>query len=193
MKAVLCKQDGPPASLVVESVPSPQPGKGQVVVSVRACGVNFPDTLIIAGKYQYKPDLPFSPGSEMAGLVKQVGEGVSGVKPGDAVSVRLKEARDWHRIGLNYVYLEPANARVLRSDRFAEASAGTQLIQLMYPIHFGRFGGRWGSGAFYAVMVAYVLLGLAPVVLMVTGSLMYWNRSWSKKWRRRGKRTPDGP
>jgi NADPH2:quinone reductase len=86
VKAVLCKQYGPPASLVVESVPSPQPGKGQVVVSVRACGVNFPDTLIIAGKYQYKPDLPFSPGSEMAGLVKQVGEGVSGVKPGDAVS-----------------------------------------------------------------------------------------------------------
>jgi uncharacterized iron-regulated membrane protein len=113
-------------------------------------------------------------------------------KPGDAVSVRLKEARDWHRIGLNYVYLEPANARVLRSDRFAEASAGTQLIQLMYPIHFGRFGGRWGPGAFYAVMVAYVLLGLAPVVLMVTGSLMYWNRSWSKKWRRRGTQKPDG-
>ncbi|MCX7152074.1 MAG: NADPH:quinone oxidoreductase family protein [Proteobacteria bacterium] len=86
MKAVLCKQYGPPENLVVENVPSPQPGKGQVVVSVRACGVNFPDTLIIQGKYQFKPDLPFSPGSEMAGLVKQVGEGVSGVKPGDAVS-----------------------------------------------------------------------------------------------------------
>lgn len=86
MKAVLCKQFGPPQSLVVENIPALQPGKGQVVVSVRACGVNFPDTLIIEGKYQYKPEMPFSPGSEMAGLVKQVGEGVAGVKPGDAVS-----------------------------------------------------------------------------------------------------------
>src|SRR5450755_1104396 len=85
MKAVLCKQLGLPDSLVVEDVPSPRAGKGQVVVSVKAAGVNFPDTLLIQGKYQFKPDLPFSPGSECAGVVKEVGEGVTGLKPGDAV------------------------------------------------------------------------------------------------------------
>ena len=85
MKAVLCKELGPPEKLVVEDVPSPKPGKGQVVVSVKAAGVNFPDTLIIQGKYQFKAELPFSPGGEVAGVVKELGEGVSSVKPGDRV------------------------------------------------------------------------------------------------------------
>jgi len=85
MKAVLCKELGMPDRLVVEDVPSPKPAQGQVVVSVKACGVNFPDTLIIHGKYQFKPELPFSPGGEVSGIVKEVGEGVSRVKPGDWV------------------------------------------------------------------------------------------------------------
>lgn len=74
-----------PGKLVVEDVPSPTPGSGQVVISVKACGVNFPDTLIIQGKYQFKPEMPFSPGGEVAGLVKQTGEGVTRVKVGDRV------------------------------------------------------------------------------------------------------------
>ncbi len=85
MKAVLCKQFGPPESLSVEEVPAPSPGKGEVVVSVKAASVNFPDVLIIQNKYQVKPPLPFSPGSEMAGIVKSVGEGVTNAKPGDRV------------------------------------------------------------------------------------------------------------
>ncbi len=85
MKAVLCKELGLPEKLVVEEVPSLEPGKGQVVVSVKAAGVNFPDTLIIQGKYQFKPEPPFSPGGEVAGMIKKVGEGVSGWKPGDRV------------------------------------------------------------------------------------------------------------
>ena len=85
MKAVLCKQFGPPESLVVEDLPSPQAGPGEVVVSVRAASVNFPDVLIIQNKYQFKPPLPFSPGSELAGTVKEVGPGVKGYKPGDKV------------------------------------------------------------------------------------------------------------
>ena len=85
MKAVLCKELGPPEKLVLEEVPSPQPGKGQVVIGVKAAGVNFPDTLIIQGKYQFKPEPPFSPGGEVAGVVKALGEGVSGVKLGDRV------------------------------------------------------------------------------------------------------------
>jgi uncharacterized iron-regulated membrane protein len=105
-------------------------------------------------------------------------------KAGDPVTVRTKETHDWHRIGLNYVYLEPRDARVIRSLRFSEATAGTKAILFMYPLHFGRFGGRWSPSAFYAVMVVYVVLGTAPFVLMVTGLLMYWNRSLVKKWRR---------
>ena len=85
MKAVLCKELGMPEKLVVEEVPSPKAAQGQVVVSVKACGVNFPDTLIIQGKYQFKPELPFSPGGEVAGIVKEVGEGVTRVKRGDRV------------------------------------------------------------------------------------------------------------
>jgi len=85
MKAVLCKEYGPPESLVIEDIPSSRPGKGQVVITVKACGVNFPDTLIIEGKYQFKPALPFSPGGEVSGIVKELGEGVNTVKVGDRV------------------------------------------------------------------------------------------------------------
>jgi NADPH2:quinone reductase len=85
VKAVLCKQHGPPESLVVEDVPSPVAGPGEAVISVKAASVNFPDVLIIQNKYQVKPPLPFSPGSELSGIVKEVGEGVTRVKPGDKV------------------------------------------------------------------------------------------------------------
>ncbi|HEY4066196.1 MAG TPA: NADPH:quinone oxidoreductase family protein [Burkholderiaceae bacterium] len=85
MRAVLCKQYGPPSSLVVEEVASPVAGPGQVVVSVRACGVNFPDTLIIQGSYQFKPPLPFSPGGEVAGVIKELGAGVTGWQVGERV------------------------------------------------------------------------------------------------------------
>jgi NADPH2:quinone reductase len=85
MKALLCKQFGPPESLVLEDVPSPKAGAGEVVVSIKAASVNFPDVLIIQNKYQFKPPLPFSPGSELAGVVKEVGADVKNVKPGDKV------------------------------------------------------------------------------------------------------------
>jgi NADPH2:quinone reductase len=82
---MLCKAWGPPESLVLEDIPEFHAEPGKVVVSVKACGVNFPDTLIIQNKYQFKPPLPFSPGGEVAGIVKEVGEGVKHVKPGDSV------------------------------------------------------------------------------------------------------------
>jgi NADPH2:quinone reductase len=85
MKAIVCRQYGPPETLVFEDLPSPRPGPGEVVVAVKAASVNFPDVLIIQNKYQVKPPLPFTPGSELAGIVKEVGEGVQGYKPGDKV------------------------------------------------------------------------------------------------------------
>lgn len=85
MKAVLCKRHGPPDALVLEDLPSLLPGPGQIVIDVHACGVNFPDTLIIENKYQFKPALPFSPGGEVSGTVKAIGPGVSGLAVGDRV------------------------------------------------------------------------------------------------------------
>ncbi|GAB1263045.1 NADPH:quinone oxidoreductase family protein [Aurantivibrio plasticivorans] len=85
MRAVLCKELGPPDSLVVEEVASPEVKAGQVLVKVGACGVNFPDTLIIEGKYQHKPDLPFSPGGEIAGEVIKVAGDVKDVEVGQRV------------------------------------------------------------------------------------------------------------
>jgi NADPH2:quinone reductase len=85
MRAILCKEYGPPEALVFEEVASPRPGPGEVVLTTKAAAVNFPDVLIIQNKYQVKPPLPFSPGSEMSGIVKEVGEGVTRVRPGDRV------------------------------------------------------------------------------------------------------------
>lgn len=85
MKAVLCKAFGPAETLVLEDIASPEPKKNEVLLQVHAAGVNFPDTLIIEGKYQFKPPFPFSPGGEAAGVIGAVGEKVSHVKPGDRV------------------------------------------------------------------------------------------------------------
>lgn len=85
MKAVVCKELGLADKLVYDEVADPKPGKGEVLVDVKAAGLNFPDTLIIQGKYQFQPDLPFTPGGEGAGVISEVGEGVSHLKPGDRV------------------------------------------------------------------------------------------------------------
>jgi NADPH2:quinone reductase len=85
MRAVLCKEYGPPESLVVEDVDDPTPGDGQVVVDIKACAVNFPDVLMIQNLYQFEPPLPFSPGAEIAGVVSAVGSGVDGVTVGDRI------------------------------------------------------------------------------------------------------------
>jgi NADPH:quinone reductase len=85
MKALLSKHPGGPESLVLEDVPEPVPGKGEVRIAVRACGVNFPDMLIIQDLYQYKPPRPFAPGAEVAGVIDAVGEGVANVRVGDRV------------------------------------------------------------------------------------------------------------
>ena len=85
MRAVLCKRWGPPEDLVIGEIDTPQPGAGQVRVQVRACGVNFADALVVQGKYQEKPDHPFSPGFEVAGTVSALGAGVTTFAIGDRV------------------------------------------------------------------------------------------------------------
>ena len=85
MKAILCKSFGPAENLVLEEIASPEPKKNEILLDVHSAGVNFPDTLIIEGKYQFKPPFPFSPGGEAAGVVAAVGEKVTHVQPGDRV------------------------------------------------------------------------------------------------------------
>jgi NADPH2:quinone reductase len=145
MKAVLCKQYGPPDALVFESLPSPRPGDGEVVITMKAASVNFPDVLIIQNKYQFKPPLPFSPGSELAGVVKEVGAGVQAFRPGDKVMafttygafaeevkteasrlIALPEGMDFIR-GAAFVLTYATTDHALR-DRAALAAGETLLV-----------------------------------------------------------------
>ena len=130
MKAVLCTRFGPPTDLELKEIPPPQAGPGEAVVRVKAAALNFFDTLIIAGKYQFKPPFPFSPAAEFAGLVESVGAGVGEVAPGDRVAgnigwgaareavavpaqalVKLPDALDFERAaGLTVIYATTLSA-----------------------------------------------------------------------------------
>jgi NADPH2:quinone reductase len=86
MRAILCRQHGGPETLALADVPDPEPGEGEVVVRVRAAGVNFADGLMVGGRYQERPPLPFIPGLEVAGEVEAAGPGVAaGLEPGRRV------------------------------------------------------------------------------------------------------------
>ncbi len=85
MRAIRCEAWGGPETLLLRDLPDPVPQAGEVLIRVRAAGVNFPDVLIIQKKYQVQPELPFTPGAEIAGEIEAVGEGVAGYKPGDRV------------------------------------------------------------------------------------------------------------
>ncbi len=87
MKALVCREFGPPEKLVLEDLPSPAPGPGEVRVDLRAAGLNFPDLLVISGQYQVRTAPPFVPGSEAAGVVSAVGDGVTRFAPGQRVIV----------------------------------------------------------------------------------------------------------
>lgn len=86
MRAVRCNQHGLPDTLTVETLPDLHPEAGEIVIDVKAASVNFPDVLIIQNKYQFKPPLPFTPGAELAGIVREVGADVTRVKPGMRVA-----------------------------------------------------------------------------------------------------------
>lgn len=128
MKAVLCKEYGPPESLVLEDVEPLKPGKGQVVIDVKACGVNFPDVLIIQGKYQFKPGMPFSPGSEVSGIVKEVGEGVDRVQVGD----RIIAFTSWGGFAEEIVTEAKKLTKIPASIDFAPAAAFTLVYGTTY-------------------------------------------------------------
>ena len=107
MKALVCKTWGPPETLVLEDRPDPVAGPGQAVIHVHAAGVNFPDALIIQNKYQFTPTLPFVPGSECAGVVESVGEGVERVKPGDRVIAVIESGAFAGKVAASAAALTP--------------------------------------------------------------------------------------
>ncbi len=163
MKALLCKAYGAPDSLVLEDVPTPKPGPNQLLVSVKAAGVNFPDVLIIQGKYQYKPQMPFSPGSEMAGVIKEVGAGVTEFKVGDAVQA-------------NTTYGSFAEEMVIDAARATKLPAGMDLtVAAAFGLTYGtsyhalKDRGQLKAGETLLVLGAAGGVGLAAVEL---GKLM---------------------
>ena len=89
MKALLCEELGPAEKLQLREVDKPTPGKGQVLIKVEYCSLNYPDTLIIEGLYQFRPPMPFAPGAEVSGIVEAVGEGVSSCQEGDRVAAGI--------------------------------------------------------------------------------------------------------
>ena len=105
MRAVLCSEHGPPEKLKVEEVDDPSAQKGQVVLNVEACGVNFPDTLIIEDKYQFHPPLPFSPGGEVAGVIESLGDGVKDFEVGDKVIALMPFGGYAEKVAVDYTAL----------------------------------------------------------------------------------------
>lgn len=163
MKALLCRQYGPPESLSLEDIPTPQPGKDQVLIEVKACGVNFPDTLIIQGLYQFKPPFPFSPGSDVAGVVKAVGEGVKQYKPGDEVFAMTV----WG--GFAEAILAPAKVVFPKPPQMDYVTAASFLMVYGTSYHALKDRGKLKEGETLLVLGAAGGVGLTAVEL---GKLM---------------------
>jgi NADPH2:quinone reductase len=133
VKAVLCQRFGPPDELVVADIPDPGAGAGEVVAKVAAVGLNFFDTLIIAGKYQTKPPFPFSPGGEFAGVVESVGPGVDEFAPGDRVMgyTNFNAARERTAVAASQIVKVPAGLDLERAAALT-ITYGTAYYGLKY-------------------------------------------------------------
>ena len=107
MRALVCKALGSTDDLVIEELPDPEAGPGEVVVDVHAAGINFPDILIVAGKYQDRIEPPFVPGNEAAGVVSAVGEGVKHLKPGDRVVAMPRGGAFAEKVAINAMQVAP--------------------------------------------------------------------------------------
>lgn len=163
MKAIRCKSYGLPSNLVLEEVESPQLRPNEVLVNVKACGLNFPDTLIIQGLYQFKPELPFTPGSDIAGVVKAVGENVTHVKVGQEVFGFVAYG------GLAEEVLVPANACFPKPPQMDFSTAASFLMAYGTSYHALKDRAQLKSGQTLLVLGASGGVGLAAVEL---GKLM---------------------
>jgi NADPH:quinone reductase len=159
MKALLSKAPGGPETLELSEVPDPAPGKGQLLVRVKACAINYPDVLIIHDKYQFKPQRPFAPGGEIAGMVEALGEGVEGWSAGDRLIAMLGHG------GLaEKVLVDAKMALPLPPERsFEEGSA--LILAFATSIHALLDRGRLKEGQTLLVLGAAGGVGLAAVQL----------------------------
>ena len=163
MKAILCSRLGGPDELEFKDIPDPTPGPGEAVVRVKAAALNFFDTLIIAGKYQLKPTLPFSPAAEFSGVVEAIGDGVTLVKPGDRVVASMGYGAAREKV-------------LIRADKLAklpdnldfERAAGL-IITYGTTLHALKDRAKLQSGETLAVLGASGGVGIAAVEL---GKLM---------------------
>ena len=157
MKALLSHAPGGPETLRLEDVPDPVPGPGELLVRVRACSINYPDVLIIEDKYQLKPPRPFAPGSEIAGEVEAIGDGVSGWAAGDRV-IAATGFGGW----VEKVVVSAKGAIPLPAERsFAEGSA--LLLTYATAIHALVDRGRLQAGQTLLVLGAAGGVGIAAV------------------------------
>jgi NADPH:quinone reductase len=164
MRAVLCKAFGPPENLVVEEVEDLQPGAGQVLVDVKASPVTFPDCLMLEDKYQFKADLPYIPGSEVAGVVAGLGEDVEGLAVGDRVVAS---------VGVTGGYAEQAVAEASATRKLPDSVGFAESTGLLYAYGTGYYGlkyrGELKAGETLLVLGAGGNVGLSAVEL---GKLM---------------------
>jgi NADPH:quinone reductase len=157
MRAARCHAYGPPDDLVLEEVPDPVPGPGEALVEVSAAAVNFPDLLIISGSYQVRWPPPFVPGSEFAGTVAAVGDGVTEVAPGDRVCGSAAVGAFAQRLAVPAAALWPVPAGV----PLADAAAFTVAYRTAY--HALRTVAEVGAGEWAVVLGAAGGVGLAAV------------------------------
>jgi NADPH:quinone reductase len=157
MKAALCKTLDGPSSIVIEDIPVPEPGPGEVRVRVRAVALNFLDTLITRGKYQYKPALPFSPAGEIAGVVDALGAGVTSVKAGQRVCAYI----GWG--GAREYAIVKAAALIAIPDTVSDEIASSVSVTYGTAMHGLVDRGRLKAGETVAVLGASGGAGLAAV------------------------------
>ncbi|WP_426260447.1 NADPH:quinone oxidoreductase family protein [Sphingomonas sp. DC1100-1] len=159
MRALLSTAPGGPETLELTESPDPVPAKGQVLVAVKACAINYPDVLIIEDKYQFKPQRPFAPGGEIAGVIEALGEGVTNWQVGDRVMGVIGHG------GLaSKIATEPQRLYRLPEDRsFAEGAA--LILTYATTIHALLDRGRLAEGQSLLVLGAAGGVGLAAIEL----------------------------
>ncbi len=159
MKAIRCNTYGPPSELALEEVENLKPAKKEVLISVKACGINFPDTLIIQGLYQFKPELPFTPGSDVSGIVKAIGSAVKHVKVGDEVFGFVAHGAMAEEV------LVPANACFLKPKQMDFPVAASFMMAYGTSFHALKDRAKLQKGESLLVLGASGGVGLAAVEL----------------------------
>jgi NADPH:quinone reductase-like Zn-dependent oxidoreductase len=159
MKALLSRAPGGPDTLELADAPDPVAGPGQVVVAVRACAINYPDVLIIEDKYQFRPQRPFAPGGEVAGIVDSVGDGVTGWAPGDRVIGMVGHGGLAEKVAVEATRLY----RLPEGRDFAEGAS--LILTYATTIHALLDRGRLAAGQSLLVLGAAGGVGLAAIEL----------------------------